>query len=159
MTWLMTKTRYACGIPDGEQFIVTGGISGGRNIDNVHVYDTNGWVRDLPSLNFGRSDHACASFMTNGERVWNYFVSTLSVGQMICHTILTALQFLLVTGGWSSFYSSISDETEIFTEAQASWRILSARLPVPVYVPKAVSIDNKVLLFGKNMRVGRGFQD
>ena len=72
---------------------------------------------------------------------------------MICHTILTALQFLLVTGGWSSFYSSISDETEIFTEAQASWRILSARLPVPVYVPKAVSIDNKVLLFGNNTRV------
>ena len=63
------------------------------------------------------------------------------------------LQFLLVTGGWSSFYSSISDETEIFTEAQASWRILSARLPVPVYVPKAVSIDNKVLLFGNNTRV------
>ena len=62
------------------------------------------------------------------------------------------LQFLLVTGGWSSFYSSISDETEIFTEAQASWT-LSARLPVPVYVPKAVSIDNKVLLFGNNTRV------
>ena len=63
-----------------------------------------------------------------------------------------SLQFLLVTGGWSSFYSSISDVTEIFTEAQASWT-LSARLPVPVYVPKAVSIDNKVLLFGNNTRV------
>ncbi len=74
-----TKTRYACGIPDGEQFIITGGVTGdttgpggvsnGRNIDNVHVYDTNGWVRDLPSLNIARSDHACASFMANGERV------------------------------------------------------------------------------------------
>ena len=59
-----------------------------------------------------------------------------------------SFQFLLVTGGWSSFYSAISDETEIVTESQASWRTLSARLPVPVYVPKAVSIDNKVLLFG-----------
>ena len=64
-----TKIRYACGIPDGEQLIITGGVSEGRNIDNVHVYDTNGWVRDLPSLNLARSDHACASFMANGERV------------------------------------------------------------------------------------------
>ena len=65
----MTKTRYACGIPDGNQFIVTGGVSRGRNIDNVHVYDTNGWIRDLPSLNIARSDHACASFIANGQRV------------------------------------------------------------------------------------------
>ena len=70
---------------------------------------------------------------------------------------LLSFQFLLVTGGWSSFYSAISDETEIFTESQASWRTLSARLPVPVYVPKAVSIDNKVLLFGKDNALIKDF--
>ena len=38
-------------------------------ISMFHVYDTNGWIRDLPSLNLARSDHACASFLANGKRV------------------------------------------------------------------------------------------
>ena len=143
--------RYACGIPDGNQFIVTGGVSRGRNIGNVHMYNTDGWIRDLPSLNIARSDHACASFVGNGQRV-----SQKQLHIFICLPdrilLLLSFQFLLVTGGWSSFYSAISDETEIFTESQTSWRTLSARLPVPVYVPKAVSIDNKVLLVGKKTK-------
>ena len=49
--------------------------------EHLHwVYDTNGWIRDLPSLNLARSDHACASFMANGKRVsQNSFVSTLKL--------------------------------------------------------------------------------
>ena len=101
------NTRYACGIPDGEQFIITGGVTGdttvpggvssGRNIDNVHVYDTNGWVRDLPDLNIARSDHACASFMANGERVQT---PKLLLGQIKYHNIAVSschwrLEFLL----------------------------------------------------------------
>ena len=148
----MTKTRFACGIPDGDQLIVTGGVSSaGVNIDNVHVYSTNGWVRDLPSLNIARSDHACASFIANGNRVSQKHLNINSVFLFDQILLLVSFQFLLVTGGWSSFYSAISDETEIFTESQTSWRTLSARLPVPIYVPKAVSIDNRVLLFGKGV--------
>ena len=63
------KTRQACGIPDVDQFIITGGFSKSVVTGNVHVYNTDGWVKDLPSLNIARSNHACASFMKNGERV------------------------------------------------------------------------------------------
>ena len=46
-------------------------ITGGRDImTSVSVYGLNGWEEDLPSLNIGRRNHACSSFLAaDGTKV------------------------------------------------------------------------------------------
>ena len=45
-------------------------LTGGReNGTIVSQYNTDGWVRDLSSLNTGRYDHGCTSYSTGGEQV------------------------------------------------------------------------------------------
>ena len=59
---------YACAIPDPDTdtVVVTGGDYPGAK---VYVYSVQGWQEDLPSLNIGRYDHACTSYMTGEKRV------------------------------------------------------------------------------------------
>ena len=35
----------------------------------VTVYNTNGWVEDLPSLITGRFDHGCGHFVNNENKL------------------------------------------------------------------------------------------
>ena len=60
--------RYACAIsdPDNEEVIITGGRV---TMTTVSVYSEAGWQRDLAPLNQGRYEHACSSFISEGERV------------------------------------------------------------------------------------------
>ena len=39
-------------------------ITGGGAQEIVSLYGTSGWVRDIASLNIGRSEHACAGYYT-----------------------------------------------------------------------------------------------
>ena len=39
-------------------------ITGGGAQETVSLYGTSGWVRDIASLNIGRSEHACAGYYT-----------------------------------------------------------------------------------------------
>ena len=58
----------ACAIPDPitDTVVVTGGY---LDMPNVARYGHQGWLQDLPSLIFGRSRHACSSFMSSGRLV------------------------------------------------------------------------------------------
>ena len=56
---------HACSIQEDDRVIITGGHSD----KTVSVYDENGWVEDLSSLNLGRRGHACTSFISKGEEV------------------------------------------------------------------------------------------
>ena len=77
----------ACGIPDGDTIIMTGGF--GQNYvtrfvlelevtgleehliyttSNTFRYNTSGFVEELPQLPDIRRGHACLSFPTNGVR-------------------------------------------------------------------------------------------
>ena len=60
--------------------------------------------------------------------------------------IIIILQVLLVTGGWDG--SDYLDSTEILEDN--NWRI-TAPLPSARYYLRAASIDNKILVFGKNI--------
>ena len=56
----------ACGIPDEETVIITGGT---YSQNTVSVYTVDGWQQDLPPLNTGRFGHACSSYWSDGRRV------------------------------------------------------------------------------------------
>ena len=61
-----------CIISRGDTFVVTGGGGDdGRATDRVSLYSSSdGWVRDLASLNTVRQRHGCASFTdSNGQEV------------------------------------------------------------------------------------------
>ena len=60
--------REACGITDqaNSHIYVTGGLFTERK---VSLYGTDGHLRDLPDLNHGRSEHACAGFTRNNKLV------------------------------------------------------------------------------------------
>ena len=56
----------SCGIDLGSTYVVTGGV----NQRKVSVYSPTGWTHDLPDLNRGHFQHACAKFENeNGEMV------------------------------------------------------------------------------------------
>merc|ERR1712037_618099 len=57
--------RLACGIPDGETVILTGGS--GHTF--VTRYDINGFVEELPQLPENRYAHACAALPSTGALV------------------------------------------------------------------------------------------
>ena len=63
---ISTFTRCACAICFKEKVILTGGL---KTLDKVTVYNSKGWVEDLPSLKTGRYYHACGSFVTSDKKM------------------------------------------------------------------------------------------
>ena len=65
---MLNYNSYACAIPDPDlqRVIITGGY---YTLNTVSVYRVEGWIEDLEPLGQGRYDHACASFLSAGERV------------------------------------------------------------------------------------------
>ena len=61
--------RGACSIELEETVILTGGSRGGHGETRVTVYNTDGYVEDLPSLNAGRFDHGCGHFVNNENQM------------------------------------------------------------------------------------------
>ena len=73
----------ACAIELDDKVIVTGGV---HNSLTVSVYNSAGWVEDLPNMQQGRFDHGCGHFINgNNEMEWfdtadiEYFYFTLGV--------------------------------------------------------------------------------
>ena len=66
---LIKKTPFkscfseACAIELDDKVIVTGGV---HNSLTVSVYNSAGWVEDLPNMQQGRFDHGCGHFI-NGN--------------------------------------------------------------------------------------------
>ena len=57
---------FACGIPDGDSIVLTGGCCSHTNVTR---YNISGFVQKLPQLPEERSEHACASLPANGALV------------------------------------------------------------------------------------------
>ena len=49
--------------------ILTGGNNGSGILDLVSVYNTDGFLYNLPSLETERMNHGCTSYMNNAEKV------------------------------------------------------------------------------------------
>ena len=80
----MNSLRHeACSIPtDDNELIITGGYPTNSDYvaSTVDVYNINGWVRDLPSLNDRRRNHACGKFKSqSGDTVRNTCISDVNV--------------------------------------------------------------------------------
>ena len=67
---MLNYNSYACAIPDPDlqRVIITGGYYTDI-VNTVSVYGVQGWIEHLEPLQQGRRDHACASFLSAGERV------------------------------------------------------------------------------------------
>ena len=59
-------TRWACSIQLEEVVIITGGKF---TANKVTVYNTEGWVEDLPSLKQGRYSHGCGHFVNTDNQM------------------------------------------------------------------------------------------
>ena len=67
---LKYDTYESCAIPTEDSEVI---ITGCSDTPSVSVYNMNGWVRDLPSLNFRRKRHACGHYKSeNGEEVRSF---------------------------------------------------------------------------------------
>ena len=53
-----------------------------------------------------------------------------------------------MTGGYGSDYL---DSTELYDSVSGTWTTAGAKLPSPSYELRATNINNKVLIFGKNI--------
>ena len=58
--------RYACSITLDDHVVITGGYD---TMTRVSRYEESGFVRNMPSLNNGRDNHGCTSFLSGGQQV------------------------------------------------------------------------------------------
>ena len=139
----------------GDYFIVTGGYetnsSEYENIfSNVAKFSQSGLMEYLPSLNQGRYNHACSSYISDsGERVGFMLGICIQYQQFVI-----VIQVLLVTGGTAHLPGGKEtklDSTEILESSIGPWRTLTgARLPSTRDKMRAGTADNVVFLFGKS---------
>ena len=67
-----TMCRLSCAVTDDDTKTVI--LTGGTDLDSwksAARYNRDGYIEDLPKLNFGRRSHACGSYLRNNERVKN----------------------------------------------------------------------------------------
>lgn len=132
---LKHETSNACAIPDdrNQQVYITGGEARSSQ-DIVSLYGYSGWVKDIVSMNIGRSEHACAGYYSQDSLV------------------------LLVVGGHSESCRNTEycndngwlTSTEIYTVGEPAWRQV-APLKDSLQKPVAATLDNNIFLTG-----GRG---
>jgi len=105
-----------CAIQPGEYVVLTG--------NENEVYDINGFVETLPSLNTPREGHGCGHYKNNDNEV-----------------------VFLVTGGRDTNLKTL-DTTELLIEGAASWIISEKKLPTGRSILVGVSINNKIFMTG-----------
>ena len=119
---LITITRHSCSIGLTDHVVVTGGSW----LSNVLAtkYNLDGWMEDLPALNDGRQNHACAWYRDDA-------------GTLV----------YLVTGGWRWEDPQPLSSTEILSSGSPQWSFTSP-LPYSISGLSAVTVDNIPFLFG-----------
>ena len=62
------------------------------------------------------------------------------------------LQIYLVSGGYTGYTGVYLDSTELYNPGLYTWANV-ASLPSPMGGLRAVNIDNRILVFGKNIKL------
>jgi len=125
---LRYQTDSACSISFDEYVIVTGGI---HSMKIVSVYMANGWVGDLPSLNFDRHSHACGHYYNDNDLVY------------------------LVTGGEAvtePVYTS-----EILVSSSSSWTSVE-NIPSGGAGIRGLSFNNRILISGGEIKTSEVYE-
>ena len=91
---IRTFTRCACAICFTEKVILTGGL---KTLDKVTVYNSKGWVEDLPSLKIGRYYHACGSFVTSDKKMVSLELNNVILASDICYIVIRYIWWLEAT--------------------------------------------------------------
>jgi len=112
---LNRESDFSCGIQHGDYFVITG-------VEN-EVYDINGFVEELPSLNTPRKEHGCGHYKNNDDKV-----------------------VYLVTGGYLIY--EYLDSTELLIKGDESWIISEKKLPTGRFGLVGISINNKIFMIG-----------
>ena len=136
----LSHLRFGCLISEGESFLLTGGAS------NPYVstrYNITGWVKDLNSLNTGRTRHGCSRY-TNKEGVKVGELKVLNIN------IKNVFQVNIVCGGRDATETFLSS-CEVNIDGEDSWSITNAPLPVGIYGLRGATLDNRVLMTGENI--------
>jgi len=113
----------SCLINEGPTFLVTGGIQTFQSVSTVSRYDKNGWIEDLDTMNYERSNHACGRFFDNNGNIVN-----------------------IVAGGTTG-YNDIIDNSEINMDDTRSWKLV-APLPTRLTGLKGVTFNNQFFVTG-----------
>ena len=66
-----------CSIQLEDKVILTGG--GNNPHRSVNVYNTQGWLENLPDLKQGRYSHGCGYYINNENKEVNYYALSSSV--------------------------------------------------------------------------------
>jgi len=113
-----------CGIPDSrnDHLYMTGNWYGYLS-NQVTQYGPEGYLADLPLLNTGRHNHACAGYYTEDNIV------------------------LMVAGGRNFLTGYLSSTERLEVGVSAAWQEV-AQLPVALWGARAVSLDNNILVMG-----------
>jgi len=108
----------ACGIPDGDTIVMTGGA--GHNHNHVTRYNVDGFVEELPQLPKKRAAHACAA--------------------------LPSTKAFIVAGGYDGSFNFLSSVLTLLPGAQA-WSSL-ASLPRSLSGARASIVGGKMRVTG-----------
>ena len=68
----MMYFSFACSIEFEDKVIVTGGFFTEKT---VSVYDIEGWVKDLPSLQRGRYNHGCGHYVNDKNKIVRFLIN------------------------------------------------------------------------------------
>ena len=98
----------------------------------VSRYGTGGWLEDLPSMNLGRADHGCASFLQEGEKV------SAAPRPPPPHRVSCAAQVFIVSGVFGA-------SSEVLRAG--AWTLV-APLPAPVTGVRGAALANTVYMMG-----------
>ena len=71
-------------------------MTGGIDISTtVSIYDMNGWIQDLPSLNTGRYQHACGRYKSQTGDMVSYLFSKVLKSENISSQSTTDMNNIL----------------------------------------------------------------
>ena len=101
----------------------------------VSRYGTGGWLEDLPSMNLGRADHGCASFLQDGDKV---------SAPPPPHRVSCAAQVFIVSGVFGA-------SSEVLRAG--AWTLV-APLPAPVTGVRGAALANTVYMMGNCSSAG-----
>ena len=142
MCLLSVKYIYcslACAINLGSSVILTGGPWHSPTT-RVTQYNEAGFIKDLPPLQKGRTEHGCTSYDNNEGTKVNIAIN------YNCPIIL--FQTYLVSGGYDGSAGNFGlSSTELLVETSLAW-VFTGELPSPRWGLRGANIDKKILMTG-----------